>query len=329
MTRFLQGNAWRTRILNVGIISGMKNKTALVIISLLLILGILLSACNNTPKETLAPELPPTETSLPATNTPVPTPTETPFPAALSVNGISIPMAYFQDELSRYKISFAEGEAVPTDPQAVQTVIDFLTEQLLLASAARAEGYQATADVIDQHIQALASKLGSAENLTNWTGANYYDLEEFRFFIGLGAEAAWQRDKIIATIPDATEQVRAHQIFSISEFEIEQALNNLNAGSDFGSLAKQYNPETGGELGWFPRGYLLVPQIEEFAFSAGINAHSPIIQSEIGFHIVEVTDKDPQHPLTTDAKLSLQAKALAAWLSDAKANASISSTVQP
>ena len=307
----------------------MKNKPTLVLIFLALCLEFLFTACSATPTETLSPEPPPTETILPATNAPEPTPTETPIPAALSVNGISIPMAYFQDELSRYKISFAEGEAIPTDAQATQTVIDTLIEQMLLASASRAEGYEASAEDIDQRIQALTDKLGSAEALTNWTGANYYDLDEFRFFIGLGAEAAWQRDKIIAAIPDATEQVRARQIFTISEFEINQAYNNLNAGFDFGALAKQYNPETGGELGWFPRGYLLVPQIEEFAFSAGINAHSPIIQSEIGYHIVEVTDKDPQHPLTTDAKLSLQAKALAAWLADAKSKASIISTVQP
>lgn len=307
----------------------MKYKPTLVITAFLLLLGVFLSACISSPKETPATELPPTETSIPVTNTPQPTPTETPIPAALTVNGISIPMAYFQDELSRYKISFAEGEAVPSDPEATQAVLDFLTEQLLLASAARAEGYQATPEEIDQRVQALADKLGSAENLTNWTGANYYDPEEFRFFIGLGAEAAWQRDKIIATIPDATEQVRARQIFSISESEINQAYNNLNAGADFGSLAKQYNPETGGELGWFPRGYLLVPQIEEFAFSAGLNAHSPVIQSEIGYHIIEVTEKDPQHPLTTDAKLSLQAKALAAWLADAKSKAIISTSIQP
>ena len=307
----------------------MKNKSALVFIALILVLGILLSACTSTPTETPTAELPPTETSVPATKAPEPTPTETPIPAALSVNGINIPMAYFQDELSRYKISFAEGETVPDDVQATQAVIDYLTEQMLLASAARTEGYQASSEEIDQRIQALASQLGSAENLSNWTGANYYDVEEFRFFIGLGAEAAWKRDKIIATIPDATEQVRARQIFSISEIEINQAYNNLNAGADFGSLAKQYNPETGGELGWFPRGYLLVPQIEEFAFSAEINAHSPVIQSEIGYHIIEVTDKDPQHPLTTDAKLSLQAKALAAWLVDAKSKASTTTAVQP
>ncbi len=307
----------------------MKNKSTLVLIALVLLLGVLFSACTTTTTETTTPELPPTETSVPAKKTPEPTPTETLIPAALSVNGINIPMAYFQDELSRFKISFAEGEAAPDEAQATQAVIDFLTEQLLLASAARAEGYQATTEIIDQRVQALTAKLGSAENLANWTGANYYDEEEFRYFIGLGAEAAWQRDKIIATIPDATEQVRARQIFSISEYEINQALNNLNAGADFGTLAKQYNTETGGELGWFPRGYLLVPQIEEFAFSAGINAHSPVIQSEIGYHIIELTEKDPQHPLTTDAKLSLQAKALAAWLADARAKATIISTIQP
>lgn len=307
----------------------MKNKAFFSFLLLASFLAVFLGACNGKPEPAEAPEIQPAPSESPATATPEPTPTETPIPAALRVNEISIPLAYFEDELSRYKISFTAGEAAPDEAQAVEKVLDYLTEQMLLASAAHTAGHTAGAEEIDQRIQSLKEKLGSEEALNAWTSTNYYDAEEFRFFIGLGADAAWQRDQIIAAIPDATEQVRARQIFSINENEIIQALNNLNAGADFGSIARQFNPETSGELGWFPRGYLLVPEIEEFAFSAGPYAHSPIIKSEIGFHIVEVTDKDPQHLLTTDAKLSLQANALTAWLTNAKAAATISQTLLP
>ncbi|MEA4812174.1 MAG: peptidylprolyl isomerase [Anaerolineaceae bacterium] len=300
----------------------MKRMTALLL-ALCFLLGVILTACKNTePNSVPATALPPATLQM-ATNTPEPTPTATPIPAVLTVNGIGIPLAYFEDELSRYKISFAQGEAAPADPEAITAVTDYLTEQLLLASAARQEAYHAGPEEVDKRLQELTAKLGSAEKLNEWTSANYYDAEQFRFFIALGAEAAWQRDKILASIPDATEQVRARQIFSTNEASINQAYNNLNAGTDFAQLAKNFNPDTGGELGWFPRGYLLIPAIEEFAFSAGLGAHSAVIQSDIGYHIIEVTDKDPRHPLTTDAKLSLQAKALAAWLQDAKSRASI------
>jgi hypothetical protein len=243
------------------------------------------------------------------------------------VNGEVIPLSYFEHEVQRYKASFSEGETLPSDAEIFEHVLNTLIEQQLLSQVARASGYTFTDQMLEEKIANLLAELGSGSALTSWMQANFYDDAEFRMALRLGSEAAWQRDQIAASVPDAVEQVRARQIFSRTAEEAQYALASLNSGVSFDELAWRYSPETGGELGWFPRGYLLFPSIEEVAFSLPVGLHSEIIQTEIGYHIIEVMEHVDSYPLTTDAKLSLQAKALADWLQAERAKAQIEITM--
>jgi len=229
--------------------------------------------------------------------------------------------------VQRYKASFSEGETLPSDAEITKHVLDTLIEQQLLSQAARASGYTFTDQMLEEKIAELLAELGSGSALTSWMQANFYDDSEFRMALRLGSEAAWQRDQIAASISDAVEQVRARQIFTRTAAEAQYALNSLNSGVSFDELAWRYSPDTGGELGWFPRGYLLFPAIEEAAFSLPVGVHSEIIQTDIGYHIIEVMEHVDSYPLTTDAKLSLQAKALADWLQAKRADAQIEITM--
>ena len=125
------------------------------------------------------------------------------------------------------------------------------------------------------------------------------------------------------SIPEAVEQVRARQIFALTQEGAQRAQISLASGTDFGKLAWEYSPESGGELGWFPRGYLLYPEVEAAAFSLEVGGRSEIIQSTIGYHIIEVQAHEAAHLLTTDARISLQTKALEDWLSTAIATSQI------
>ncbi len=63
------------------------------------------------------------------------------------------------------------------------------------------------------------------------------------------------------------------------------------------TLASEADPVTRGDLGWFPRGYLLQPEVEEAAFSLQPGEVSQVIKSAIGFHLVQVIEKDPARPV--------------------------------
>lgn len=293
-----------------------------------LLILFLLAACQQPAIQTSTPSnTPAMPTAVITTATDAPTPTSTSIPSAAIVNGESIPLGYYQNEVLRYREGLPAGEAEPSEEEVRQAVLDYLVDQQLLSQAAREAGFSASATDVQTRVDELVAKLGSGGALTNWMETNHYDDAEFRLALGLGAEAAWQRDKIIAEVPEAVEQVRARQIFAKTAEGAQRALTSLNSGTAFDDLAWEYSPETGGELGWFPRGYLLFPQIEEAAFSLAVGEHSEIIQTEIGYHIILVIAHEDAHDLTTDARLSLQTKALSAWLENRRAQSQLEITL--
>ncbi len=131
------------------------------------------------------------------------------------------------------------------------------------------------------------------------------------------------RDKIISEVPDVAEQVHVLQIRVLSESEAQGIIAQMGTGSDFATLAQQYDPVTKGDLGWFPRGYLTQPAVDEAAFSLEPGGISQVIKSDIGFHIIQVIEKDSQHKLTPDALKFVQDQALIKWLEDKRSNSEI------
>ena len=132
------------------------------------------------------------------------------------------------------------------------------------------------------------------------------------------AEAAWMRDKIIASVPLTTEQVHVQQILLYNQDTAQSFLTQLNGGADYDELALRADPLTRGDLGWVPRGYLLNEQIETAVFSLEIGQYSDVISTDVGFHIVKVLALDPSRPLSPDALLALQELALKNWVEEQK-----------
>jgi peptidyl-prolyl cis-trans isomerase C len=94
------------------------------------------------------------------------------------------------------------------------------------------------------------------------------------------------------------------------------------AGANFASLAFGYDLSTGGDLGWFPRGYLTQPAVEEAAFALEPGQISDIIQTEFGYHIIQIIARE-ERPLTEDARQALQRKALIDWLAQHRAESQV------
>jgi parvulin-like peptidyl-prolyl isomerase len=72
----------------------------------------------------------------------------------------------------------------------------------------------------------------------------------------------------------------------------------------------------GGDLGWFPRGYLAQPALDEAVFALEQGETSAAIETELGFHIIQVIDKAVERPLSPDAWLSMQVQTLQSWLGE-------------
>ena len=285
-----------------------------ILIALVLALGI--SACGS-----LA-GTPATPTPAVPSATPLP-PTPTPPPLAATVNGEWITDAELQAEVERYRAAQQSlGNDISAE-DAAKVVLDDLIAQVLLAQAARAEGFEITEAALRARIDALASQLGGMDALTAWQSDHGYTDESFRFTLKRAVEAAWMRDKIIAAVPGTAEQVHARQILLYNDETARKVADQLNAGADFEELAVLYDPNTGGELGWFPRGYLLEPELENAVFNMQPGEFSDVIATEVGYHIILVVERDLEHALSPDAYLVMQEKALQDWLRQKRAESDI------
>ncbi len=84
----------------------------------------------------------------------------------------------------------------------------------------------------------------------------------------------------------------------------EDILKQLQHGGNFAELAKQNSDDPGskvkgGELGWIVRGQT-VPNFEKTAFSLKPGQLSGLVETEYGYHIIQVEDKQAAHTQSFD-----------------------------
>jgi peptidyl-prolyl cis-trans isomerase C len=280
-----------------------------------IVLGSLLAACSGGAPETTPAVTTPsgetTEATVPLpTDTPIP-PTATPEPLAASVNGEGIPLAVYEAELARFQAAYTDQEMGAAEHQQV---LDSLIDTVLLAQAAQENGFELSEAGLDERLNRLIEQSGGQESFQNWLNNNGYDQDSFRQALALNAAAAWYRDQLMAAVPSTAEQVHARQIFLYNSEDAKNVLERLNAGTNFVTIATETDPVAAGELGWFPRGYLLEPEIEAAAFSLQPGEYSDVIETRLGFHIIQVIERQADRPLDPDARRALQRKAVMDWL---------------
>ncbi|MFA5872902.1 MAG: SurA N-terminal domain-containing protein [Anaerolineales bacterium] len=257
------------------------------------------------------------------TPTPIPTPTETPVPLAVSINGEDITAAEFEAELARYQQAQAGlGNTVSLDT-ATQAVLNDMIDTLLLGQGAAAYGLGVDDATVQSRIDALAAQVGGLDALAAWESAHGYTDADFRAALRRQIAAAWMRDQIAASVSSTAEQVHVKQILLYNAGDAQQALGFLQAGWNFDDLAAQYDPVTKGELGWFPRGYLPAPAIEDAAYALQPGQYSAIVQDETGYHLLYVVERDPTRLLSPDALLTLQERAVQSWLTQRRNESTI------
>ena len=298
--------------------------------TVLILIVFFLTACSQTSPTSTAIVSPlPTQLqasaspSLPAeTLTPLP-PTSTPEPMAVMVNNEGVTLANYTAEFRRFQAALKElgQEMAPEDIQ--KTVLGEMIGQVLLTQSAAQSGYTLSDADFQKRLDDVIAKNGGEQSFGIWLQQNYYTEESFRSALRSSLAAAWQRDQILSKAPNTAEQVHARQILVLNQDLADRLYAQLEAGADFATLALQVDPDTGGELGWFPRGYLFLPEIETAAFALQAGSYSPIIKTTYGYHIVYLIERDANHPLSPDEQIKANRDFLETWLKDQRSQSQI------
>jgi peptidyl-prolyl cis-trans isomerase C len=104
-------------------------------------------------------------------------------------------------------------------------------------------------------------------------------------------------------------------------------------GEDFAAVARELSTDestaaNGGELGWFTREEMVAP-FAAAAFAMEPGAISELVETEFGRHVIQVTERDPDRPLTDLQINRLQQAAEERWREEQRAGLTVTSTLPP
>jgi len=302
----------------------MAKATYVLLIAILVTAGMV--ACQTPPATTSGSDQQPPPTPV-ATIPPQPSPTPS-EPLAAIVNGQPIPLADYQQLLAEYEAALvSRGFDLDTEEgqqmlaQASRQVLDVMIEQVLIEQAAAREKVTVTDGELDAIIQRDIEEGGGAEKFAAWLQANGWTEEDYRKRLRSQLLTSKMIERVTSSVPTTAEQVHARHILVATEAEAQSILNQLLAGADFATLAQQYSLDeatkvNGGDLGFFPRGILLAPEVEDAAFSLQPGQISGVIASQFGYHIVQVLERVPDYPLSEDALGALRDRAFRQWVDE-------------
>lgn len=201
----------------------------------------------------------------------------------------TLEVADLQAEWAR--LTPAQAEAAALNRQVIAAQAEGLLVRRVLAQRAQAEGL-ADDPVVQRQLQLARERILSdawLARLDARTGTDQAGLEAF-------ARARYQGQPQRFEIP---EQVRVRHILLRGEDAPQRArqlLEQLRAGADFATLARQHSQDPGsaakgGDLGFFARGRM-VPEFERAAFALEQPGElSEPVQTAFGVHLLKLEQR--------------------------------------
>lgn len=304
---------------------------------------IVLAGCKQ-PVETIPPPQPyagPTSTPKPGETLPAPQEATPQLPQpdkdalAAQVNGDPLYLADYQKQVNEWEAAFitqnanlSEQEKQEMLIQGRRQVLDVMIEQLLIEQAAARQGVVVSDAEVESVIARDIEENGGQTQFDTWLQANNWTYEEYQSRQHSMMVASQMFEQVTQDVPTEAEQVHARHILVAGEQEARELLAQLQGGADFADVARESSldpstKESGGDLGFFPRGTLVVPEVEEAAFSLSVGQISDVVQSAMGYHIVQVVERSEAMALTEESWQALREVTFRGWVSNLWASAQI------
>ena len=218
---------------------------------------------------------------------------------------------------------------------ATSMLLNLANEQIIQIEAAKI-GLEIFTEDIDRELRRAAA--GEDGEISDSEYREWYRQQlnesklsssQFRDFVGMGLLIDRFHSLLAESVATIAPQVHAYDIIVGTYGEALSVVEKWEDGEDFHDLALEFSiddstRDSGGDLGWFPRGVLL-PQYEYMIFDLDIGAISQPIATEEDLYIVfTVTEKDDARELDDNALLEVKSNALDLWLAQEIYNHTVS-----
>jgi peptidyl-prolyl cis-trans isomerase C len=156
----------------------------------------------------------------------------------------------------------------------------------------------------------VSQETGGKVKITDKETTDFYNknIDQFK-----QPESVHARHLLVAFAAGDTDKMKAEK-----KAKAEELRKKLLGGADFAQLAATNSDcpskEKGGDLGTFTRGQMVKP-FENAAFTQEKNAIGPVVETDFGFHIIQVIDHTSEKVTKLDAELK---KRIVAYLENQK-----------
>ena len=296
---------------------------------------------NATPKGTALPAA--TSTALPkaALTCPPTAPLAANAQLAARVNGVGIPLDAYNRQAAQAQAALTQSGGLDLKTQAgldtlkslKQQVLDQMINDVVVAMQADREGIKVTDDDLNVRLAQMIQDAGSVDKLNEYLTKNQLSLGDLCSQVRNQLLGEAMLNRVTAAIPTNAEQVHARHILVATAQTGDAVRQQLLAGKDFAALAKQYSQDeaskaNGGDLGWFPKG-VMDPNFETVAFQLKVNEISQVVQTQFGFHIIQVLEHDNSRALPPEVIQNKRQTAFLAWLQAVRDTMKVDRLVQP
>ena len=143
----------------------------------------------------------------------------------------------------------------------------------------------------------VMQELGGKVKVTDKEISDFYEKNKEKF---MKPESVHARHLLVAKVPEDTDKTKIDK-----KAKAEELRKKLLAGADFADLAAKNSDcpskQNGGDLGTFARGKMVKP-FEDAAFSQQQNAIGPVVETDFGFHIIQVLEHETAQVVKLDGE---------------------------
>ncbi|HCU80029.1 MAG TPA: hypothetical protein DGN60_02555 [Chloroflexi bacterium] len=255
-------------------------------------------------------------------------------PIVATVNTVPIFENRYEREVLRYETALQKSElsTEKIDTYSIDVLEQLIMSELIIQTA-HEQGLTVTNRQLDEAYADSISARGGQAGFDKWLDDNIYTEVEFQTYLEEQLLATKVRELVLNDVGTHAEQVNARHIVVATREQAEDLRSKIISGADFATIASLHSLDrstsmNGGDLGWFPRGLLTMLALEAEAFSLDPGQLGDIVETEIGFHIIQTIDRNLERELTPNTAIVVRRTTLDRWLADLRSQAVIEKFIQ-